>query len=156
NRMFTPLKMPETYFRLPKEKLPRLASTYQKAAGKPLEKAPIGNVLEPRYYSAAGGLVSTPSDYVRFCQMLVNGGDLDGRRYLSRKTLELMTAPSWTPLPLSFLHGQYFGLGVAVKDESTASGLLGSPGTYGWSGAYNTYFRIDPKEQLVLILFVQV
>jgi CubicO group peptidase (beta-lactamase class C family) len=67
-----------------------------------------------------------------------------------------MTARSWSPIPLSFLQGQYFGLGVAVKDESTASGLLGSSGTYGWSGAYNTYFRIDPKEQLTMILFVQL
>jgi CubicO group peptidase (beta-lactamase class C family) len=91
--------------------------------------------------------------------MMVNGGELEGRRYLSRKTIELVTAPSlasWSPIPLSFLRGQYFGLGVAVKDESTASGLLGSPGIYGWSGAYNTYFRIDPKEQLVMILFVQI
>jgi len=69
--------------------------------------------------------------------------------------MELMTAKSWPAIPLSFLHGQYFGLGVAVMDGTTDSGLLGSPGTYGWSGAYNTYFRIDPKEQLSLILFVQ-
>jgi CubicO group peptidase (beta-lactamase class C family) len=157
SRIFAPIGMADTYFRLPKEKLPRLASTYQKPAGRGLEKAAnLPNAVEPRYYSAAGGLVSTPSDYVRFCQMLVNGGELDGRRYLSRKTLELMTASSWSPIPLSFLQGQYFGLGVAVKHESTASGLLGSPGSYGWSGAYNTYFRIDPKEQLVMILFVQL
>lgn len=157
NRILGPIGMPDTYFRLPKEKLPRLASNYQKTAGKPLEKiATPASVLEPRYYSAAGGLVSTPYDYARFCQMLLNGGEIDGHRYLSRKTIELMTAPSWTPLPLWFLQGQYFGLGVAVKDQTTASGLLGSPGTYGWSGAYNTYFRIDPKEQLFMILFVQV
>ena len=157
SRIFVPVWMHDTHFRLPKEKLPRLATLYQKLPGKDLEKTPNQpDVLEPRYYSASGGLVSTPVDYVRFCQMMVNGGELDGRRYLSRKTLELMTAESWSPIPLSFLQGQYFGLGVAVKDQSTASGLLGSPGTYGWSGAYNTYFRIDPKEQLVIILFVQI
>jgi len=67
-----------------------------------------------------------------------------------------MTSPSWPETPLSFLRGQHYGLTVAVKDETANSGLLGSPGTYGWSGALNTYFRVDPKEQLVMLLFVQI
>jgi CubicO group peptidase (beta-lactamase class C family) len=79
-RIFLPLRMPDTYFRLPKEKFPRLVSTYQKSPGKNLQKTTnLPDVLEPRYYSASGGLVSTPSDYVRFCQMLVNGGELEGK-----------------------------------------------------------------------------
>jgi len=140
---------------LPKEKLSRIAPVYRKVSGKLERVDNLPSLTEPRFESAAGGLVSTAWDYVRFAQMLANGGELEGHRYLSRKTIELMTEKSWPAIPLSFLHGQYFGLGVAVRDESPESGVLGSPGTYGWSGAYNTYFRIDPKEQLVLILFVQ-
>jgi CubicO group peptidase (beta-lactamase class C family) len=66
-----------------------------------------------------------------------------------------MTAQHVESIPISFLRGQYFGLGVAVQKATGESGLLSSPGTYGWSGAYNTYFRIDPKEQLVLIIMVE-
>ncbi|MSU65496.1 MAG: class A beta-lactamase-related serine hydrolase [Opitutus sp.] len=87
--------------------------------------------------------------------MLLNNGELDGHRLLGRKTIELMTANHSDPIPLPFLRGQYFGLGVAVQKNDGESGLLSSPGTYGWSGAYNTYFRIDPKEQLILLLLVQ-
>ena len=155
-RLFVPLGMRDTHFRVPKEKVSRLAGTYQKRPGQSLQKSVGSNVTEPAYFSASGGLVSSPADYVRFGAMLANNGELDGKKYLSRKTLELMTAPSWGQIPISFLPGQYFGLGVAVKDESTKSGLLGSPGTYGWSGALNTYFRVDPKEQLVLLMFVQI
>ena len=100
-RLFTPLGMRDTHFRVPKEKQARLAGTYQKLAGKSLEKSPTAsNVLEPAYYSASGGLVSTPADYIRFGQMLANNGELNGTKYLSRKTIELMTAPSWPEIPI--------------------------------------------------------
>jgi CubicO group peptidase (beta-lactamase class C family) len=153
-RIWRPLGMNDTHFRIPDEKDARLVPVYQKVDGHLKKAANLPSLKEPRFFSAAGGLVSTAPDYARFCQMLVNNGELDGHRYLSRKTIELMTAKSWPAIPIGFLKGQYFGLGVAVKDDTTDSGLLGSPGTYGWSGAYNTYFRIDPKEQLVLILMV--
>ena len=88
--------------------------------------------------------------------MLLNGGDLDGQRLLSRKSIELMTARHVDKIPLPFLPGQYFGLGVAVRKADGDSGLIGSAGAYGWSGGYNTYFRIDPQEKLVLLVFSQL
>jgi CubicO group peptidase (beta-lactamase class C family) len=95
-------------------------------------------------------------DYLRFCQMLLNNGELDGTRVLSSKSVELMTAAQVDPIPMRFLPGHYFGLGVAVRKDDGPAGLLGSPGTFGWSGGYNTYFRIDPLQKLVVLLFTQL
>jgi len=153
-RILAPLGMVDTGFTVPPEKRSRLALIY--------ERSPEGKLVrarqqppDTRFFSAGGGLFSTAPDYLRFCQMLLNGGELDGRRLVSRKSIELMTARHSDPIPLSFLRGQYFGLGVAVQKDDGDSGVLSSPGAFGWSGAFNTYFRIDPKEQVVLILLVQ-
>lgn len=102
-------------------------------------------------------------DYLRFCQMLLAGGQgqpsADGKtrgaRLISRKSVELMTARHVESFPMPWLAGQHVGLGVAVRTTGGESGLIGSAGAYGWSGGYNTYFRIDPKEDLILMLFVQ-
>jgi CubicO group peptidase (beta-lactamase class C family) len=153
-RIFAPLGMVDTAFVVPPEKRSRLALIYNATDTTPLAPGQQ-RPLESRFYSAGGGLFSTAADYLRFCQMLLNGGELDGRRLLGRKSIELMTARHVETIPLPFLPGQSFGLGVAVQKENGSSGLLGSPGTYGWSGAYNSYFRIDPKEELILILMVQ-
>ena len=153
-RLFGPLGMVDTGFVVPREKASRLATLYSSTDGSPLTP-PKDRITGRWLHSAGGGLYSTAPDYLRFCQMLLNRGELDGRRYLSRKSIELMTARHVDAIPISFLRGQYFGLGVAVQEESGKSGLLSTPGTFGWSGAYNTYFRIDPKEQLILILMVQ-
>jgi CubicO group peptidase (beta-lactamase class C family) len=139
---------------VPPEKLSRLATIYDMSPEGRLIKAQQQRT-DTRLFSAAGGLFSTAPDYARFCQMLLNGGELDGRRLVSRKTIELMTARHSDPIPLPFLRGQYFGLGVAVQKDDGDSGLISSPGTYGWSGAFNSYFRVDPKEQVILILMVQ-
>jgi CubicO group peptidase (beta-lactamase class C family) len=153
-KIFGPLGMKDTSFVVPKEKAGRVATLYHSVDGAPL--APATERITGRWlHSAGGGLYSTAPDYLRFCLMLLNRGELDGRRFLSRKSVELMTARQVDAIPISFLRGQYFGLGVAVQEESGKSGLLSTPGTFGWSGAYNTYFRIDPKEQLILILMVQ-
>lgn len=154
DRIFQPLGMVDTGFTVPAEKQSRLAVLYTAAPDKGLIRAQQ-LPTSPKIFSAAGGLFSTASDYVRFCQMLLNGGTFEGHRLLSRKTIELMTAKHSDPIPLSFLAGQYFGLGVAVRKDDGVAGLIGSPGTFGWSGAYNTYFRIDPKEQVIMILLVQ-
>ena len=87
--------------------------------------------------------------------MLLNGGIVDGQRLLSRKSVELMTARHVDAFPASFMSGQHFGLGVAVRNADGKSGLIGSSGAYGWSGGYNTYFRIDPQERLILLFFTQ-
>lgn len=153
-RLFAPLVMNDTGFVVPEEKRSRVAVLYSSVDGAPLSRAQQ-RVTGRWLHSAGGGLFSTAPDYLRFCQMLLNQGELDGRRYLSRKSIELMTARHVDSIPISFLGGQHFGLGVAVQKDDGKSGLLSSPGSYGWSGAYNTYFRIDPKEQLILILMVQ-
>lgn len=153
-RIFSPLGMVDTHFVVPPDKRARIVTAYARTPERGLRRLPP-DPANPRFFSAAGGLYSTAADYLRFCQMLLNGGELDGKRLLGRKTVELMLARQVDPLPLVFLPGQYFGLGVAVRKPDGESGLIGSPGSYGWSGAYNTYFRIDPQEQLIMMLFTQ-
>ncbi len=154
-RVFLPLRMIDTFFRVPADKRGRVVPVYARAPGPGLTRLPPAE-LEPRFLSAAGNLFSTPADYLRFAQMLLDGGQLEGTRILSRKTVELMRARQVDPIPLPFLPGHHFGLGVAVRRADGESGLIGSPGSYGWNGGYSTYFRIDPQEQLVLLLFTQL
>jgi CubicO group peptidase (beta-lactamase class C family) len=114
-------------------------------------------------------MVSTASDYARFCQFWLNGGQLDGVRLVSRKTVELMTmdhVPPGTkigpdmPAPFGALlpspeMGQGFGLGFAVRTDAGRNPLPGSVGDFYWGGAYGTYFWIDPKEKLFVVLMMQ-
>ena len=109
-------------------------------------------------FSGAGGLQSTIQDYSRFAQMLLNGGQLDGARLLSRKTIELMTQNHigdkiklWDSLP-----GERFGLGFSLRTDLGESANLGSVGMYGWGGAFGTIFWVDPKEQMFGILMIQL
>ena len=90
--------------------------------------------------------------------MLLNGGQLDGKRLVSRKTVELMTANHIGNLPIwnDTLRGYRFGLGFRVREHTGESALLGSNGSYGWGGAYGTFFWIDPKEQMIGILMIQL
>ena len=154
DRIFQPLGMTDTSFVVPPEKHSRVVSAYARSAEKSLVKV-RQFALAPRFHSTGGNLFSTPADYLRFCQMLLGGGELDGQRLLGRKTVELMTARQVDALPLAFMAGQHFGLGVAVRNATGESGLIGSAGAYGWSGGFNTYFRIDPQEKLILMLFAQ-
>lgn len=155
DRIFKPLGMIDTSFAVPLEKQLRVAPAYSLSAEKILVKLPLDS-LTPRFFSAGGNLWSTAADYLRFSQMLLNGGELDGQRLLSRKSVELMTERHVDKITLPFMPGQYFGLGVAVRNADGDSGLIGSPGTFGWSGGYNTYFRIDPHEKLIVMLFTQL
>ncbi len=154
-RVFQPLGMTDTFFSVPEAKRARVALPYARLPQQGLTRLPL-DAMNPRFLSAGGNLFGTAMDYLRFCQMLLNNGQLDGARVLSRKSVELMTAAQVDPIPLRFLPGQYFGLGVAVRKADGQAGLLGSLGTYGWSGAYNTYFRIDPSEKLIVLLFTQL
>ena len=111
------------------------------------------------YFSGSGGVTSSAEDYLQFCQMLLNNGQWNGKRLLSRKSVELMTDNAIGNLDLrnymegeenrQNLSGYGFGLGVRVRRSTGASGWLGSAGDYGWAGAFGTYFWIDPKEQLI-------
>jgi len=164
-KIFEPLKMTDTHFYLPSSKLDRFAANYQpdeKNGNKiKLVEAPTPEsrwVKQPHnYFSGAGGLVSTAADYVRFHQMMLNGGELDGARILGRKTVELMTTNHIGDLPIWLTGpGFGFGLGYSVVKDIGVTGQAGSPGQYGWGGAFCTYFQVDPKEELIGIVMTQV
>lgn len=153
-RIFDRLEMVDTGFSVPIGKRDRLASIYRRNGDGVLEKMPE-RFLDPAMHDGGGGLFSTAPDYLKFCQMLLNGGELNGERILSPMTIRLMTTPIVDKIPLPFLRGQSYGLTVAVLHPGGEAGLLGSPGTYGWSGAFNTYFRIDPEQEFILGIFQQ-
>ena len=164
-RVFDPLGMKDTFFLVPADRRAELAVPYLRndtGLARPPALAPATGVEPtPQYFSGAGGLTGSATDYLRFSQMLLNGGQLDGVRLLSRKTVELMTSDAIGPLDLGnyagdqVLKGYGFGLGVRVRRSTGDNGWMGSPGDYGWAGALGTYFWIDPKEQLIGIVMIQ-
>jgi len=158
-RILGPLGMNDTWFYLPPDRVPRLASAYTKEAGA-LKKltAPGPENQAGRFFSGAGGLAGTAEDYFRLCQMFLNGGQLDGTRLASRKTIEMMTANQIGLLPLwqDSYRGYGFGLGFRVRENLGQSLTLGSVGEFGWGGAFGTYFWVDPKEQTIGILMIQL
>ncbi|MCY3544989.1 MAG: serine hydrolase [Chloroflexi bacterium] len=168
DRIFTPLGMPDTSFYAPEEKLHRLATVYGASENGVI--APLHNDLVDRHtrphtlFSGGGGLVSTGSDYMRFCQMLLNGGVLGDERLLAPKTVEMMRSNHLTDDMRPFAVGQSnasdtkgcgFGLGFRVVMDIAQHGIIGSNGIYSWGGAASTVFWIDPQEDLVAILLTQ-
>ncbi len=156
-RIYTPLGMKDSGFSVPAEKLDRLAepSTHPET-GAPERVMDV--TKPPKYVSGGGGSVSTTTDYLRFCRMMLNGGELDGMRLLGRKTVELMTSDHLGPVTgPSFIPGAGFGfgLGFAVRKEIGGPAMPGSPGDYYWGGLAGTYFWIDPKEKLIAIFMIQ-
>ncbi|MBB6095290.1 CubicO group peptidase (beta-lactamase class C family) [Povalibacter uvarum] len=164
-RIAKPLGMNDTAFQLSPQQAARLAEPLRDP------KAPVigyNPARPPKWFSGGGGLVSTAHDYARFSQMLLNGGELDGVRLLSRKSVELMTSNHLPPgvayggfvqelgltAPLPQL-GQGYGLGVGVRLEPGRGTVPGSVGDYFWGGATGPYFWIDPKEQLIAIMMLQ-
>ncbi len=154
-QIFGPLGMSDTLFRVPQDKRSRVVPAYALRPGQGLVRLPPDD-MAPTFLSAGGNLFGTATDYLRFCQMLLNEGELDGVRILSRQSVALMRSPQVDSIPLPFLPGQSFGLGVAIRKADDPTAWIGSPGTYGWSGGYNTYFRIDPVEKVIFALFVQL
>jgi CubicO group peptidase (beta-lactamase class C family) len=159
-RIFQPLKMVDTHFYLPPEKRDRLATVYSLRDGT-LTRAPQEGMGQGAYvdgprqsFSGGAGLLSTASDYARFLQMVVNGGELDGVRLLSPKTVELMSSSHTGTL---FNEGRTgFGLGFEVVEHVGRSGEHGSVGLLSWGGAYHTDFWADPQEKLVAVLMTQL
>ncbi len=159
-RVFTPLKMTDTGFVVPAGKHARIAQAFatDPDTGKAVS---IPDVTAPPKFECGGGCaVSTAADYVRFAQMLLNRGSLDGARLLGRKTVEYMTADHLGPAVTGagdYLPGPGygFGLGFAVRRETGQASLTGTAGDYNWGGAYGTAFWIDPKEQLVVVSMTQ-
>jgi CubicO group peptidase (beta-lactamase class C family) len=151
-RIFEPLGMTDTFFSTSPERAGRIASVYQRTA-KGLEKQQDPGPTT--YFSGAGGLRSTADDYLLFGQMLVNGGQLNGKRLLSPRMVELMGsmfAPDTLP---GRPRGEGFGLSVRVVVDAVARGTSLSNGSFGWSGAQGTHFWIDPKQKLVAVYMVQ-
>jgi len=161
-RIFSPLDMQSTFFDVPQDRLQDVAPVYTRTAqGLVKQNPPAPLPAGVQFHSGAGGLTGSAADYLQFCQMLLNGGQLNGVRILSRKSVELMTDNAVGDLTLANyneleqnLRGYGFGLGVRVRTSTGASGWLGSVGDYGWAGANGTYFWIDPKEQVIGIIMM--
>lgn len=164
--LFQPLGMDDTYFSIPADKAHRLVTNYNDQQGDSLTiidhytQSPW--TKKARLLSAGGGLASTTKDYLIFSQMLLNGGEYNGKRYLGTKTLELMLDDHCTDVehhggPVVMpANGSGFGLGFSVINNVAETSLLGSEGMYGWGGAAGTVFRIDPKENMICIMMIQL
>ena len=151
--------MNDTFFNVPEKDKGRLATIYSHTA-KGLEKPTNPLVIgSPAYFSGAGGLVSTAADYFRFAQMLCNGGELNGVRILSPWTVELMTSNNVGDLFLGQIgrppKGVGFGLGGEIVLNNAEARMRKPNGSYGWDGAFGTYWWVNRKEKMVAIIFVQ-
>lgn len=156
--IFAPLGMVDTAFYVPAAGHGRLAEAFAKDPDTGAGVQLINVQDAPKFESGGGGLVSTAGDYARFLQMLLNGGRLDGVRFLSRKTLELMTADHLGPItgaPDLLLPGYGFGLGFAVRLQPGIAHVPGSVGQYFWGGLAGTTFWVDPAEALFAIMLIQ-
>jgi len=161
-RLFAPLGMKDTYFYLPQEKAARLTTFYRETkAGKVEKYTEASQGLPPdfpllpggKYYAGGGGLSSTALDYAIFLQMLLNKGEYNGKRLLSRRTVEMMTMNQIGDLSLK---EDKFGLAFSVATEKTAAKLPLSPGSFAWGGIFGTTYWADPKEGLLAIFLTQV
>jgi CubicO group peptidase (beta-lactamase class C family) len=160
--IFKPLHMVDTGFWVPEAKWSRIATLYDggpkgeivRATGDAQE----GYMQKPIFLSGAGGLASTTIDYLRFAQMLLNGGELDGVRIVSPKSIDLMSSDLLGTLPIyggPVVPGYGFGLTVAVNRGPAATASIGSAGEYYWEGAAASIFFVDPKEKLLTVYMIQ-
>ncbi|HET6326526.1 MAG TPA: serine hydrolase domain-containing protein [Planctomycetaceae bacterium] len=164
-RILQPLDMRDTGFMIADEKLNRFSTAYARGAkmGLRVIDSPATSRYrkQPRFFSGGGGLLSTARDYCRFCQMLLNGGELDGVRLLRPDTVAQMTSNQLPKeaMPIRLggfpLSGHGFGLGVMVRQQGP-SGPARADGEYSWSGAASTYFWVVPKPQLIIIILQQI
>ncbi len=154
-RIFNPLDMKHTSYNIPKAEQPNMVFVHNKdKEGKLIYSDNQPKMEGNTIWSGVNGLYATAADYMTFCQMLLNKGELNGKRLLSRKTVELMTLNHVGDLYNGA--GEGFGLGFAVVENVAETGLLGSEGIFYWSGANNTHFFIDPKENLIAIFMTQL
>ena len=162
-KIFAPLGMKDTYFYLPPEKRNRLATLYKEDSTKHIEKD--GETYELNgtmyvnypatngtYYSGGGGLSSTAYDYSIFMQMLLNSGEYNGKRILSRSTIRMMTTNQIGDIEFG---NDKFGLGFGIATDRSAASSPVSPGTFSWGGMFSSSYWIDPKEKIIAQLFLQ-
>ena len=159
-RIFKPLKMNDTHYNVPESKTSRKAAVYQPVRDKgntiELSQAPRTNP-PTSYFGGVAGLSSTAADYFRFAQMILNGGELDGVRLLSPKTVDLMLTNHIGEVPVALKGPGYgFGLGFSILRDTGKSSEPLSPGSGGWGGAWGTYFFVDPVEEMTAILMIQM
>jgi CubicO group peptidase (beta-lactamase class C family) len=175
-RIFNPLQMNDTGFTVPASKKDRMAKLYTITKAGKLQASPLCSTSKEcldnfpntapsliqstgnqpmGMLSGGGGLASTAYDYLHFCQMMLNQGQYEGKRLLSRKTVQLMSSDSLGTIP-GMGPGTGFGLGFAVSKSPSEAGMMGSPGEYNWGGAAGTKFWIDPQEDLIGIFMIQI
>jgi CubicO group peptidase (beta-lactamase class C family) len=165
-RIFRPLGMTDTDFHVPPEKRGRAAVVYQQdQASGALKPVPFPQYDTPPAFTAGGGgLISTLDDYLVFARMLLAGGELDGKRYLKRETVELMRVNRLTQeqraipfLGFPMWAGMGFGLGLSVVLEPDKHEWMGagSKGSFGWPGAFGTWWQADPEKEMILIFLIQ-
>lgn len=169
NKILSPLNMNDTHFYLPEEKTSRLAKVYSSADGRSVP-APDPGALDgwsyigqghyengPRKsFSGGAGLLSTAKDYGIFLQMLLNGGELNGTRILSKKSVELMTENHTGEMAPFNSPGRSFGLGFMITEDLGKTGELGSVGNFGWGGAYHSTYWVDKEENMVVVYLTQL
>ena len=166
--IFDPLEMHDTFFEVPADKLNRFGTNHRfnresnelEIIDRPDSTSPFTD--DVTFFSGGGGLLSTAEDYMRFCMMVLNGGELNGVRLLGRKTVEFMTRDHLQSIFGGFAGdtsglnpGTGFGLGFAVVGDVPRAGVIGSDGEYNWGGAAGTIFWIDPVEDLIVIVMIQ-
>ena len=164
-RLFTPLKMVDSGFHVPAGKAARLAEAFSKDPATGADNKLIDVSQPPGNDSGGAGGVSTAGDYLRYCQAMLNGGQLDGARILSRTTVQLMTSDHLGPvlssaavnpgMLLMGTPGYTFGLGFMVRQGDGIAGVHGSAGEFMWAGYAGTFFWAEPKEQLCAVYMSQ-
>lgn len=154
-RLFEPLGMKETFFHPGESRWSRVVTAYHREDGT-LKKTANPNWLNSTtYFSGAGGLLSTAEDYSKFALMLAQGGQFNGKRILSPKTVELMSSVFVPDTLPGRQPGRAYGLSVQVISDPVAAGQRVSTGSFGWDGAYGTHFWVDPKEKVVGVMMIQ-
>jgi CubicO group peptidase (beta-lactamase class C family) len=161
-RIFKPLGMNDTYFNVPQEKASKLVNFFQEAdKGIQKQDKVFGGHLDMNfpvqqhdYFSGGGGLSSTITDYATFLQMLLNEGEYNGVRYLSRNTVRLMTMNQIGELTIDGENKFSFGFRVVTENSSRLS--PSQAGTYSWGGAFSTSYWVDPKEEMICIIYRQI
>jgi len=154
-RIFDPLGMKDITFHPAQEQLSRVTTMYHRGNNELTKVDTAARMNNTSYFSGAGGLMSDAEDYLQFGEMLANGGQLNSKRLLSPKTVELMSsifAPDTLP---GRAKGRGFGLSVQVISDAIAANTRISNGSFGWDGAFGTHFWVDPKEKIVGILMIQ-
>ena len=158
SRLFAPLRMVDTGFSVPEDKLARLVAV---PGAQPAALSDGDVTKRQTFFSGGGGIVSTAPDFLRFCQMLLNGGELDGARILKPETVRLMTTNSLPPDIHIAGHeagpafGTGWGLGFAIRTNPDFSLIPGAVGSFNWQGSWGTFFSVDPVQKLILVMMMQ-